>query len=52
MPKSSGLARKLEDSIRLPNTSDENHKGIQQDERPTDWHVRGSGKARHGISAR
>lgn len=40
-PKGAGLgenwfAKKLDDNIRLPGTTDENHKGIQQDERPTD----------------
>lgn len=40
-PKNAGMeekwfTRELEDSIRLPGTTDENHKGIQQDERPTD----------------
>ncbi len=40
-PKGVGIgenwfAKKLDDSIRLPGTTDENQKGIQQDERPTD----------------
>ena len=30
------FANKLEDSVKLPGTTDENHKGIQQDEKPTD----------------
>lgn len=30
------FARKLDDEVRLPGTTDENHKGIRHDERPTD----------------
>lgn len=30
------FANKLEDSVKLPGTTDENHKGILQDEKPTD----------------
>ncbi len=44
--KEKWFTRKLDDKVRLPGTTDENHKGIQQDEKPTDrlsrvWYWKG-----------
>ena len=45
--KEKWFTKSLQDQAKLPGTTDENHKGIQQDERPTDrlmrpWYWKGA----------
>lgn len=51
------FSRKLEDSVQLPGTTDENHKGIQQDEKPIDrlarpWFWKGPAWYQRGDNSR